>query len=159
MKTTTEYTAEKLEALRVHLMENENFTQEEAAEAFFDERFDTFQCGSWEYKVLTDEEADAAAREEIMESLWAFNAAFILHHTEFYQHSTVDEDEAFVKALRDLQGRICEGANPIVEALIQNLDVFVEDAIDADGRGHFLSPYDGEENESADGKFYIYRIN
>jgi hypothetical protein len=37
------------------------------------------------------------------------------------------------------------------------LEGFVEEAVSADGRGHFLSSYDGEENEQ-DG-FYIYRIN
>jgi ferredoxin len=33
----------------------------------------------------------------------------------------------------------------------------VEDAIDADGRGNFISHYDGVENEQ-DG-FYIYRVD
>lgn len=34
-------------------------------------------------------------------------------------------------------------------------------AIRADGRGHFMSSYDGEENEEiVEGEtFYIYRIN
>jgi hypothetical protein len=34
---------------------------------------------------------------------------------------------------------------------------FADEAISADGRGHFLSGYDGNENEQ-DG-FYIYRTN
>lgn len=160
MKPTTEYTiSEKLEALKIHLMENENFTAEEAEEAFFDERFETFQCGSWEYMVLTEEEADKATRESILESLWAFRAEFILHHTAFYQESNEREDEAFCEALEALQGKLCESANPIVKALIMNLDDFVDDATQYDGRGHFLNTYNGEENESDGGRFYIYRIN
>jgi hypothetical protein len=56
-----------------------------------------------------------------------------------------------------MQGKLCESARPIVEALIEDMDHFVSDAICADGRGHFLSQYDGEENE--EGEFYIYRTN
>jgi hypothetical protein len=39
--------------------------------------------------------------------------------------------------------------------------LFFKDAILADGRGHFLSSYDGEETEIKVGKtwFYIYRQN
>lgn len=156
MTNTTEYAA-KLEALKAHLIENENFTPEEAEEASFDPRFDSFECGSWEYKVYTEEEADKAAREEILETLWAFNPEFILYHTDFYNHSTDREDDEFVAGLSKLQGSLCESANPIVKALIVDLDHFVSQAIREDGRGHFLSHYDGEEVESGD--FYLYRIN
>lgn len=160
MKPTTKYTiSEKLEALKIHLMENENFTAEEAEELFYDERFESFQCGSWEYKVLTEEEADEATRESILESLWAFVPRFILEHTEFYRTSSEAEDKAFCKALEELQQSICESANPVIKALIEDLDEFVKDAISEDERGHFLSTYDGNEWESKDGKFYIYRIN
>jgi hypothetical protein len=31
----------------------------------------------------------------------------------------------------------------------------MKDAISTDGRGHFISSYDGEENEQGD--YYIYR--
>lgn len=160
MKTTTEYiVSEKLEALKAHLIENENFTEEEAAEATFDERYDSFECGSWEYKVFTDEEAEQAAREEILESLWAFRPDFILRHTAFYQDSNDREDREFCKALEQLQGSLCESANAIVKALVMNVDDFIYNAIQADGRGQFISRYDGEENESNDGRFYIYRMN
>jgi hypothetical protein len=42
-----------------------------------------------------------------------------------------------------------------------DIDSLVEDAISADGRGHFLSSYDGDENEeTVNGQtFYIYRTN
>jgi hypothetical protein len=56
-----------------------------------------------------------------------------------------------------MQGELCESANPIIEALIEDMDHFVSDAISSDGRGHFISRYDGEENE--EGEFYIYRTN
>ena len=160
MKTTTEYTiSEKLEALRNHLIENEGFTAEEVEDLTYEENWETFCISGYEYKVFTDSEADDETFESINESLWAFNADFILQHTEFYKHSNRWEDEQFVKAIQELQQSLCESANPIVRALIADMQKFIWDAISADGRGHFLSTYDGDEIESDDGRFYIYRIN
>ena len=56
-----------------------------------------------------------------------------------------------------LQSSICEGINSIVKALIVDIDEFITDAIDADGRGHFISWYDGREHEQND--LFIYRTN
>jgi len=44
---------------------------------------------------------------------------------------------------------------------LDDIDSFVDAAISADGRGHFMSSYDGNENEEeVNGTtFYIYRIN
>lgn len=160
MKTTTEYTiSEKLEALRNHLIDNEGFTTEEVEDLTYEENWETFCIGGYEYKVLTDEEADEATRESILESLWAFRSSFIAMHTKFYWTASKREIEVFCTALEEMQGDLCESANSIVEALIVDLDDFISDAVSADGRGNFLSTYDGEENESDDGRFYIYRIN
>ena len=114
-----------------------------------------FSFGGDCYIVLTDEEANEEAREAILRDLWAFRAEFIVEHSAFYEDSTTAEDEAVIEALEQVQGRICEGATALCRALIKDIDVFVEDAIDADGRGHFLSMYDGEEYES--GEYFIYR--
>jgi hypothetical protein len=63
--------------------------------------------------------------------------------------------------LEAIQSKKCEGANNAILSIIEKtdggIDGFVEEAISADGRGHFLSSYDGDENEK-DG-FFIYRIN
>jgi hypothetical protein len=59
-----------------------------------------------------------------------------------------------------MQEKCCEGCNDFFKAIIKGtcgLDKFVEDAIEADGRGHFLAYYDGEENEQGD--CFIYRVN
>jgi hypothetical protein len=57
-----------------------------------------------------------------------------------------------------MQAELCEDANEIVRAMIgERMDDFVSQAIGADERGHFLSSYDGEENQQ--GEFYIYRNN
>lgn len=106
-----------------------------------------------EYKVLTDEEADDLAYEKIVESLWAFNAEFIVEHSILENKFGVKE----IEAIRLVQGSLCENANDFIKALIEDIDEFVEDAIEIDGRGHFISSYDGEEIEQDD--YYIYRIN
>lgn len=153
----------KLEALKHYLEQEEGATPEEletlTAENAYNENYNTFEAFGNEYKVLTDEEADEAAKENIVNDLWAFNADFILKYTEFYNTSTEREDAEFIKALRELQSRLCESANTIVKALIVDLDEFVSDAIDADGRGHFLSYYDGEEHETQFNNIFVYRTN
>lgn len=151
----------KFETLKTYLLEMGHANPEELEDLTikncFNDSYNTFEIIGNEYKVLTDEEADETAKTEILNSLWAFRAEFVLHHTVFYEDSTPTEDQAFIEALRDLQGRIAESATPIIKALIKNLDEFVFDAIDADGRGHFISWYDGREHELND--LYIYRIN
>ena len=105
--------------------------------------------GGEEYLVLTDDEADQRVTEYITESVWAFNASFLSEFTEL-------PEEVFI-ALSDK----CEDANDAILAIIERckggIETFSSMAVSADGRGHFMSSYDGEENESGD--FYIYRTN
>jgi hypothetical protein len=110
----------------------------------------SYDCGG-EYLVLTDSEADELAAERIKDSLWAFNTEFISSHTK---HGLNDSQ---IAAIEEMQDRLCESANSIIEALIVDLDHFISDAVSSDGRGHFISSYDGNENEV--GEFYIYRTN
>jgi hypothetical protein len=107
-----------------------------------------------DYLVLTDEEADEKATEYIKETLWAFNASFIA--------SQIDLDEEVIQAIHD-NGK-CEDNNDTIYNLINklgNFETFVEDAVSSDGRGHFISSYDGNENEENvnDTTYYIYRQN
>lgn len=143
----------KLEALKRFLI-NEDYIKE-SEEFTYQEENSCFDTSFGEFLVLTDDEAEEKTREEIRQSLWAFNPDFILRHTKAYENTTDYEDEAIIEALKEVQGRICESANELVYALINDFDEFCEDAIDSDGRGHFLSYYDGEEHESGD--YYIYR--
>ena len=110
-----------------------------------------FEVDGDEYLVLSDSEADTRCENQINYSLWAFNAEFIASHTR-----TRLEDKQ-IDAIRKMQSELCEDANEIVRALIYDVDYFIKDAINADGRGHFLAQYDFEEIEQ-DG-FYIYRTN
>ena len=106
-----------------------------------------------EYLVLTDGEADQMSQEYIEDSLWSFNADFILDTCGLDSSSNVS------RSLRKMQEESCEGCNDFIRALEEGtcgIDEFVNQAILADGRGHFLSSYDGEEGEQ-DG-YFIYRI-
>ena len=112
--------------------------------------------GNKEYLVLTDNEADEKVTEEIKNSLWAFNASFIL--------SECGLDLSGEESLKQMQERNCEDANDFILSLVEKccgLDKFVEAAISADGRGHYLDQYSGNENEVVlnNETFYIYRIN
>lgn len=108
----------------------------------------TFDYGRQEYLVLTDDEADDRAKEDITESLWAFNASWIVD----YLPNGVTEE-----VIETLQPQ-CEDANPAILSMIgDRIGELVEDAIAVDGRGHFMNTYDGEEHEA--GEYFIYRIN
>ena len=145
---------ERIDALREFLM-SEGYIKEQE-ELTYEVEDNCFSTSFGEYLVLTDDESEEKAREEIRQSLWAFNPDFILRHTKAYENTTEYEDEAIIEALREVQSRICENANELVYALIKDFDEFCEDAIGEDGRGHFLSWYDEKECESGD--YYIYRI-
>lgn len=107
-----------------------------------------------DYLVLTDSEADEKAKECIVSSLWAFTPSFLAERTELY-----------TEVFEAIQGNgKCECNNDTIYNLIQKLDdidSFVQAAISADGRGHFLSSYDGiETEETTQGvTFYIYKVN
>lgn len=94
--------------------------------------------------VGSEREADKAAKEYVLDSLWAFRASFIANFA--------DLDDATEKAIEKMQREMSEDANPLIRRIIgeSNLNKFVKTAIQADGRGHFLSPYDGEEVDSDD---------
>lgn len=142
----------RIKALAKHLGE----APETISEARYGDNL--FESGREEYLVLTDEEADADARAAILDSLWAFNAEFVQAHSKALASSSVN----VIEHVRKMQEELCEDAGPLIRAMIDDLDHFVEDAIKADGRGHFLSGYDGEENEVrlADGSYlFIYRVN
>ncbi len=113
-----------------------------------------FSAYGMEYAVGTDEESQAAAEEAIKNSAWSFRPEFIASHTK------AGATNGMIKAITALQ-ESCEDCNEDLKSLIENLDDFIEDAVSADGRGMFLSPYDSEEQEiKIDGEyFYAYRLN
>lgn len=102
-------------------------------------------CG---YLVLSDEEADYLCADYIADSLWAFRPEFLGYHC--------DIDDIVFSALQEQ----CEGCNDAIRRLVDklgNFDEFVDEATSADGRGHFLATYDGDEHEV--GEAYLYRVD
>lgn len=148
MKTeTAELTA--IEALARHLECEVDELSEESHDHY---GLTVFSLGRQEYAIGTDSEADEAARQYIKDSIWAFNAGFIL--------SECDLPGELEDAIKAFQEDKCEDANDALLALVEKcttLEDFAQSAISADGRGHFLSPYDSNEDEC--GEFYIYRLN
>lgn len=134
----------KEESLAIHLGIKTN----EITQSKHDEN--SFEADGGEYLVLTDSEANAMARERILESVWAFNYSFLCAHSEAIA-------EIPEKDYQDMAGKLCESFNKAALAMIDDVEHFVADAIASDGRGHFISGYDGEENEQ--GEFYIYQTN
>lgn len=106
----------------------------------------TFELGNQEYLLLTDSEADERAKEYIKDSIWAFSTWFLVSHTGL--------DYEIIKHLQDK----CEDANDVLLNAIKDIDSFISDAIGCDGRGHFMSSYDGEEVE-LNNNLFLYRIN
>ena len=133
VKTVDKTEQEKIEALAKHL----DCSIDEAVVSMDD------------YLVYTDDEADEAVYNYIDESVCFFRSDFIAAHAEV--------DEEVIKKLQELH----ENSNNAIKSLIKDFDHFVDDAICADGRGHFLSSYDGEENEQTinGNDYYIYRSN
>lgn len=104
-----------------------------------------------DYLVLTDSEADEKAKEYILDTVWAFTPSFLSSETE------ID-----IEVFEAIQGNDrCESNNDAILSMIKDKDSFVEEAIRCDGRGHFISHYDGNENEETvnETTYYIYRQN
>lgn len=118
----------------------------------------TFKVGGEEWAVGTDSEADRAAMEYIEGSIWAFKPEFILAECGLPFELS--------EAIGAFQSEKCEDANDALLALVEKcckggIEAFAESAVSADGRGHFLSGHDGEENEQEhEGQtFFLYRTN
>lgn len=124
-----------------------------------------FSFYKYEYLVLEEDEADEKVYNVIMDELWTFNPSFLADETGL-------PEKVFVALQED-----CEDSNETIERLINDKTQFVVDAVNSDGRGHFLSQWDSEENEvripvdehdepvddeaNSDGvyAFYIYRMS
>ena len=108
-----------------------------------------FEAESEEWLIFTDDEADKAAREDIIECLWAFRPEFLSD----YMPDGVTSD-----IIQTMQAKLCEDAQPAFKAMLGGqVRIVVRDAMSADGRGHFLASYDGEEIEEMD--LFMFRVD
>ena len=109
-----------------------------------------------EYRFLRSDIADSKAIEYIKDLVWAFNPDFIVQHSKAF-----DYDNASLKIIEAIQAQ-CENGNEAMLRLIDDFVDFADDAIAADGRGHFLSAYDGKERDlyaPYENSYFYYRIN
>ena len=112
--------------------------------------------GNTEYRFLRSDIADSKAIEYIKDLVWAFNPDFIIQHSK-----ALDYDNASLKIIEAIQAQ-CENGNEAMLRLIDDFVDFADDAIAADGRGHFLSAYDGKERDldaPYESSYFYYRIN
>ena len=112
----------------------------------------TYESDGGEYLVVDDAEADEMARDYVLDSLWAFDAGFLADQLDLPYEAR--------EMISCFQERMSEGANATLQAMVKDEDSLVAAAISADGRGHFLAGYDGEEAEvEIDGRtLYVYRV-
>ena len=94
-----------------------------------------------EWVLGNDTEVDKAVKSYIEETLWAFNKSFLSDQTGLPEEvfSTLQQDG--------------ESSNDAILSIVEkcgDMDTLVSDAMSSDGRGHFLSPYDGHEKEWGD---------
>lgn len=106
-----------------------------------------------EYAIALDDcVAFAACETYIEESLFAFTPSFMAGMTNI----PIEIFEALSKT------SLCESLNPAYMACIEQtcgfVD-FVDAAIRADGRGHFLGIFDGEEIDLPNASAYAYRLS
>lgn len=93
----------------------------------------------------SEEEANKAARQAVEDSICYFRPDFLA------AHSNVPE-EVFVFLTNK-----CFDNNEAYKSMIYDMDDFIDDAIDADGRGHFLNSCDSKEYKI--GEYFLYRID
>lgn len=104
------------------------------------------EVGGGTYLIAKDEDAAKdAAREYIENTIWAFSPDFLSVETGI-------DSFVFVTLAVECEAAQ-EGVLDIVEATC-GLDSFVEAAIAADGIGHFLAFYDGQELEVGGHRVY-----
>ena len=133
---------EKINTLAKYLNMNADEIKTDDSDSFY---INTGDLSNLEYFVLTDEEADQKAKEYIKQTIWAFESSFISSHTG------IDED--IIKSVQEH----CESINEMLLRNIKDIQKFINEAIATDGRGHFISTYDGHEQQ--EGELYIYRMN
>lgn len=125
----------------------------EDAMYFEDEEFISIDVGLRTYAVLNDEQAFDLVVEEIEENLWTFQSWFLSNVTGI--------DTIVFDAIQNNNGE--DSNNEAIKSLLDAVDVSIdsvaEQAIIADGLGHFIAQYDGEEIPTEYQDYSIYRID
>lgn len=119
-------------------------------------RLPVLELADGEYAVaLSDEDANNAAKEYIENSLWAFNS-------DTLEELTGIPHEMF-SAVQEAR---CESSNDAIRVCVDatcGIESFVDNVLESDDRGCYLSIYNSKEIEHSFENdtdiFYLYRIN
>lgn len=118
-----------------------------------------YETGSEEWMVGDEDTAKEAARSKVKEDVWACRAGFLSEGTGI-------SDRAISAIQESMYEDASEPLQKIVDATWDGgIDGFADDVIKADGRGHTLSGYDGEERRQSvtvrgsDREVFLYRHN
>lgn len=112
-----------------------------------DSDYSEFEIDGIEYMVLNIFQREEMMKDYVRQSLWAFNPSFM--------SSITNISEKVFSTLSEL----CEEANEAIESIVDHtcgMEHLIQEAVDADGYGHFISSYDGDELELSD-KYFAYR--
>jgi Ni/Co efflux regulator RcnB len=116
----------------------------------YPDRGGIYYFGDKEYLIIQQQEANSIAGEVILDTVWAFNADFLCYY--------LCEGKLTAHQINLLRGDSCEDINDAFLVMLgDKKKEFIRDAIWSDGRGHFISNYDGVEHEVGD--YYLYRLN
>lgn len=105
-----------------------------------------------DYIVLTDKEANATARKVITQNLYNFDADFILDHSTFLKELFTVEEFNELKRTHNQQF-----INVVIERSLDALEDFIYDALNYNGRAHFISFVGGSEIKL--NNLYIYQLS
>lgn len=134
----------------INLAENDNYTVNDIKLRDWGHYgLKVYHIGDREFAFGNDEQCQNAVKDNIEQSIWAFETWFIEKHTDL-SGKEIDH-------LKDLY----EDGNNMLLEFIKDINDFVKEAVRYDGRGHFLGDYDGNEYEyEINGEYYyLYRLH
>ena len=108
-----------------------------------------------QYAVGNYNQACSAAKKAIEESLWSFEAdfivAFLARNNQYIAKEMPESSfQRFTKSLAEMQNSLSENCNSVIQALIgDKIASFAEEAISGNSLANFLA-IDNEEHQSSD---------
>ena len=102
------------------------------------------------FVVYTTRDRDHALKSYIEDSIELYTPEFLQKHLRV---------ELPMEAILAIQN--CPTANAVFKDLVKDMDEFIADSVNEDGRGHFLAPYDHKEHYTVfnDVIFWYYRVD
>jgi len=131
------------------------------------DRIDSLKEEIGEYQEQLEETGDTTEEEELRGLIEELEETIeeIEEDDDYYEYTEEAKDDYVESRLREVKDDPLNWLRDFgMEEQMENFidkEGFIEDVISADGRGHTISSYDGEENEIEYNNewYYIYRMN